>query len=69
MMKLVVRYLYVLVALVLVASCSSTRKLEKTPMIGGLTGEAYMEKVIEHARHIEVQILGDDRTFAFVEDC
>ena len=47
MIKLVVRYLYVLVALVLVASCSSTRKLEKTPMIGGLTGEAYMEKVIE----------------------
>lgn len=47
MIKLVVRFLYVLVALVLVASCSSTRKLEKTPMIGGLTGEAYMEKVIE----------------------
>ena len=34
MIRLVIRYLYVLVAIVLVASCSSTRKLEKTPMIG-----------------------------------
>lgn len=47
MIRLLIRYLYVLVVIVLVASCSSTRKLEKTPMIGGLTGEAYMEKVIE----------------------
>ena len=30
----------------LVASCSSTRRMQKTPMIGGLTGTDYMEKVI-----------------------
>ena len=47
MIRLLIRYLYVLIALVLVASCSSTRKIEKAPMVGGLTGEAYMEKVIE----------------------
>ena len=47
MIRLLIRYLYVLIALVLVASCSSTRKIEKTPMVGGLTGEAYMEKVME----------------------
>ena len=33
----------------LVASCSSTRRMQKTPMIGGLTGTDYMEKVIEWA--------------------
>lgn len=31
------------------ASCSSSRKAAKIPMIGGLTGEAYIEKVIELA--------------------
>lgn len=47
MMIKVVRYIFILTAVLLIASCSSTRKLEKAPMIGGLTGEAYMEKVIE----------------------
>lgn len=32
-----------------VAACSSTRKLSKEPSVGGLTGIAYLEKVIENA--------------------
>lgn len=35
--------------LVVVASCSSTRKLEREPSVGGLTGRLYVEKVIENA--------------------
>lgn len=43
-------YYYVVGALVAVmASCSSSRHAARTPMIGGLTGTDYMEKVIEWA--------------------
>lgn len=35
--------------LVVMASCSSTRKLESEPSVGGLTGRLYVEKVIENA--------------------
>lgn len=35
--------------LVVMASCSSTRKLEREPSVGGLTGRLYVEKVIENA--------------------
>lgn len=42
---------YLLAGLIalLAASCSSTRNARKTPVIGGLTGTDYMEKVIEWA--------------------
>ena len=43
------RYVYIIIITVLLASCSSSRKAAKAPMIGGLTGEAYIEKVIELA--------------------
>lgn len=42
-----VKYLYMILIVLLTASCSSSRKAAKAPMIGGLTGEAYIEKVIE----------------------
>ena len=41
------KYIYIILLALLVASCSSSRRAVKAPMIGGLTGEAYVEKVIE----------------------
>ena len=41
------RYVFPAIVALVVASCSSTRKLERQPMIGGLTGQAYIEKIIE----------------------
>ena len=37
------------VAVCLMAGCSSVRKVEKAPLVGGLTGTDYLEKVIEQA--------------------
>lgn len=42
----VLSYLTVVAAILLMASCASRRSLERSPMVGGLTGEAYVEKVI-----------------------
>ncbi len=48
-MKRFTHYIYVLFAIVVMASCSSTRVTTTAPMVGGLTGKAYTEKVIESA--------------------
>ena len=45
----VLSYLTVVAAILLMASCASRRSLERSPMVGGLTGEAYVEKVIAAA--------------------
>lgn len=45
----VLSYLTVVAAILLMASCVSRRSLERSPMVGGLTGEAYVEKVIAAA--------------------
>lgn len=49
MMKRFVYYIMVAFLVAVVASCSSSRRAARTPMIGGLTGTDYMEKVIEWA--------------------
>lgn len=49
MMKRFLYYIIVGALVVAVASCSSSRHAVRTPMIGGLTGTDYMEKVIEWA--------------------
>lgn len=46
MIKNLLRLLYILGAVLLMASCSASRKLAKQPMVGGLSGEAYVEKVL-----------------------
>lgn len=46
-MKRLINYIGLVVAVALVVSCSSSRKVARTPMIGGLTGTDYIEKVIE----------------------
>lgn len=47
MKKKLINYTFVVLAAVLAVSCSSSRKAARTPMIGGLTGTDYIEKVIE----------------------
>lgn len=49
MMKRSLYYIMVAFLVATVASCSSSRHAARTPMIGGLTGTDYMEKVIEWA--------------------
>ena len=39
----------VVIATAILASCSTSRSTVKLPEVGGLTGQAYMEKVIEQA--------------------
>ena len=46
-MKHIMRIAYMALAVVALASCSSTRTATKAPMIGNLTGKAFTEKVIE----------------------
>lgn len=46
MIKKLLYYLSVAVVIVTMAACSSSRKLGRTPTIGGLSGTDYMEKVI-----------------------
>ena len=43
------RYVYIVIIAVLLASCSSSRTAATAPLIGGLTGEAYIAEVIELA--------------------
>ncbi|WP_300725575.1 DUF4292 domain-containing protein [uncultured Bacteroides sp.] len=47
MVRSFIKYIALIAIVVGFASCSSSRKAVKTPMIGDLTGTAYMEKVIE----------------------
>ena len=46
MIKKLLYYLSVTVVIVTMAACSSSRRLGRTPTIGGLSGTDYMEKVI-----------------------
>lgn len=48
-MKHFIYSVYVALAALLLAGCSTSRTTTKAPMIGGLTGKAYAEKVIELA--------------------
>ena len=45
-MKQLIHWLYIVCLVAVVSSCSSLRHVERTPMIGGLKGEDYQEKVI-----------------------
>lgn len=49
MMKRYACYVLLLVVTFLAASCSSSRHAAKMPMVGGLSGTAYIEKVIDAA--------------------
>lgn len=49
MMKRYVYYFALVVLMAFMASCSSTRRASKMPMVGGLTGVEYVEKVISAA--------------------
>lgn len=46
MIKKLLYYLSVTVVIITMAACSSSRRLGRTPTIGGLSGTDYMEKVI-----------------------
>lgn len=46
-MRKFLNYVGLVFMMAVIFSCSSSRKMEKQPMIGGLTGKAYIEKVIE----------------------
>lgn len=45
-MKRLIYWIYVVCLIVLASSCGSLRHTERAPMIGGLKGEEYQEKVI-----------------------
>ena len=45
-MKRFIYWVYVVCLIVLASSCRSLRHAERAPMIGGLKGEEYQEKVI-----------------------
>lgn len=49
MVKRLIYYIMTATVMAVVASCSSSRHVAHAPMIGELTGTAYMEKVIEWA--------------------
>ena len=44
-MKRLIYWIYVVCLIVLASSCGSLRHTERAPMIGGLKGEEYQEKV------------------------
>ena len=50
-MKRLIYWIYVVCLIVLASSCGSLRHTERAPMIGGLKGEEYQEKVISSLRH------------------
>lgn len=50
-MKRFIYWIYVVCLIVLASSCRSLRYAERTPMIGGLKGEEYQEKVISGLPH------------------
>lgn len=47
--KQLIKISYIAIVAVIMASCSASRSTVKLPEIGGLTGQAYIEKVIEQA--------------------
>lgn len=50
-MKRFIYWVYVVCLIVLASSCRSLRHAERAPMIGGLKGEEYQEKVISGLPH------------------
>lgn len=50
-MKRLIYWIYVVCLIVLASSCGSLRHTERAPMIGGLKGEEYQEKVISGLPH------------------
>lgn len=50
-MKRLIYWIYVVCLIVLASSCGSLRHTERAPMIGGLKGEEYQEKVISSLPH------------------
>lgn len=52
-MKQILKLTWVGVLVLLLASCGSNRWMEKSPRVGGLSGRAYTEKVIELAPNWE----------------
>lgn len=50
-MKRLIYWIYVVCLIVLASSCGSLRHTERAPMIGGLKGEEYQEKVISNLPH------------------
>lgn len=50
-MKRLICWIYVVCLIVLASSCGSLRHTERAPMIGGLKGEEYQEKVISSLPH------------------
>lgn len=50
-MKRQIYWIYVVCLIVLASSCGSLRHTERAPMIGGLKGEEYQEKVISGLPH------------------
>lgn len=46
-MKHILKLTFVVVVTLLLASCGSNRWMERSPRVGGLSGKAYTEKVIE----------------------
>lgn len=47
--KQLINISYIVIVAVIMTSCSTSRSTVKLPEIGGLTGQAYIEKVIEQA--------------------
>lgn len=45
-MKRLIHWLYIVCLVVLVSACGTSRHAERVPMIGGLKGEEYQEKVV-----------------------
>ena len=50
-MKRFIYWVYVVCLIVMASSCSSLRHAEGAPIIGGLKGEEYQEKVISGLLH------------------
>ena len=53
-MKRLIYWIYVVCLIVLASSCGSLRHTERAPMIGGLKGEEYQEKVISSLPRLEL---------------
>ena len=50
-MKRLVHWLYVICLVGILSACSTSRHTERSPMIGGLKGEEYQEKVVANFPH------------------
>lgn len=50
-MKYLIRWSYLVCLIITISACSSLRHTERVPMVGGLKGEEYQEKVISGSSH------------------